>query len=90
MLTPPPVLNGDCLLKILKGLHHPIEEDERLPFAYLVRRDLPPWPISKHALYYDENLKPLFDSIGLDFTKVEELKQQFCANLYTTDGAPLN
>ena len=90
MLALPPVLSGDCLLRILKGLHHPIEEDELLPFAYLIRGDLPPWPISKHVLYYDENLKPLFESIGLDFSKVEELKQRFCVDPSTADGAPLN
>jgi hypothetical protein len=90
MLALPPVLSGDCLLKILGGLHHPIEDDRQLPFAYLIRGDLPPWPISKHLLYFDEQLKPLFESIGLDFSRVEEFKQRYCTDQHTPDGDPLN
>lgn len=90
MLTLTPVLDADCLIKILRGENHEVLEFTGNPFAYLSRGDLLPWEINKHQSFYEVEIRPLFESIGLDPDDLEALKKKYCTDRPASPDAILN
>jgi hypothetical protein len=78
MLVPAPLLDGDCLIKILRGEGHEVVEVPGNPFADLIRGDLLPWEINRNDQFFEAQIGPLFASIGLDPEKVVAYKERYC------------
>jgi hypothetical protein len=76
MLVPAPLLDADCLAKILRG--HGLELIEFGPFLVLVRGDASKWPILKHTTFGKTEVQDVFDVAGLDFLRLEEYRTRFC------------
>ena len=67
-----------------------MENPEGSPFAYLKRGDLLSWEISKARNFYGPEIKPLFESIGLNIELLQEYKDKYCSDLARSGDASLN
>ena len=68
MLVPLPLVDGDCLVKILRGERLTVEIFPQLPgLAYLIRGDSAPWGINLNSLYYQPQIAAVFAVAGLAF-----------------------
>jgi hypothetical protein len=79
MLILRPLVDGACLIKILRGEKLQVDEYGSIPaFAYLIRGDAAPWPISKTAQFYEPQVRELFDVAGLNFQHLDALIREHC------------
>jgi hypothetical protein len=78
-ITYPP-LDGDCLIKILRGEGHDVDDLEGSPFAYLKRGDLLPWEIAENSIFYGPEIEPIFRSIGLKIELLQAYKDKYCSD----------
>jgi len=85
-----PILDGDCLIKILRGERYSVVEPEGTPFAYLTRGDLLPWEISKNRKFYGPEIKPLFESVGLKIELLQDYNDKYCSDPADQNGPVLN
>lgn len=73
-----PSLDRDCLIAILRGEHHIVEELPGTPFAYLKRGDLLDWEIAPQPVFYGPEIVEMFKTIGLDIARLHEYKTRYC------------
>jgi hypothetical protein len=85
-----PALDGDCLIKILRGEQYPVVIPDGSPFAYLMRGDLLPWEISKTRKFYGPELQPMFESIGLKIELLQTYRDKYCADPGKAPDSVLN
>ena len=90
MLVPFPSLDGDCLIKILRGEGHEVVEFAGNPFGYLRRGDLLPWEINRNEKYYEPQIATLFASVGLNVNRLQSYKDKYCGPHPKAGGERLN
>jgi hypothetical protein len=73
-----PSLDRDCLIKILRGEGHLVQELPGTPFAYLKRGDLLDWEIDPQSQFLGPEIVVMFNTIGLKIELLQAYKDKYC------------
>jgi hypothetical protein len=91
MLVPGPLVEWKCILSILRGEGLLVLEFPQFPiYAFLIRGDAPPWPITKTGRLAGPEIRSLFEVAGLDFDRLSELERKHCGEAPPPPGPTLN